>query len=277
MNEKFVKIEALAEATKNMASAIMEIDFEKASTVLDMVDDTEFFSALEIIRQVIIPPAKESVEESVITETETTTACEPIEEETATENAEFYIPTDFVPVELPEYGCTIHINKDGIILYNEMYTSKYEFDSSGNAIFYVTERKSIKVDVLMVHAFIGMDTYERMVHKCGCILKHIDGNRANCRLKNLEFVPKGSCEKPKLTYHEVDKICELLIKHKFDRGKVFSDLHYLYNIHGISTKSMEKIVHRNVPAYEDVINKWFDRFGSNRKEVEENVSKRRIH
>jgi hypothetical protein len=126
----------------------------------------------------------------------------------------------------------------------------------------------------MVRAFIGTSTYDRMVHKCKCILKHIDGNRANCKLKNLEFVPKGSCEKPKLTYHEVDKICELLIKHKFDRSKVFADLHYLHNIHGISTKSMEKIVHRNVPAYEDVINKWFDRYGSNRQEVEENETKK---
>lgn len=246
---EFDKIERLAYAAKELANAIMDVDFDKAVKVLELVDDTEFITAMDIIHEAI-DVKKEVVEEPV----NEVSVSEP---EPAVEDCpQFETPDGYVRAK----GFTsVLVNTDGMIIVGNMKLNGYEFSTEGDAVISVPGKrgtKKVRVDKIVVSTFFPMKQQE-IAKKFGLVIIHDNGNRADCRLSNLRLSKPGSTERHKLTYHDVEQVCQSLVQNNFDRSETFRDLHYNRNIHTISNKNMCDIIHKRVPDYEDLINRYF--------------------
>jgi hypothetical protein len=245
--KEFEKIERMAYAAKELAAAIMDVDFSKASKVLELVDDTEFSASMAIIREAIgVKILTEPVNEVSVSEPE------PVVED----GPQFEAPDGYVRAE---GFLSVLVNKEGGIIIGNKKLTEYEFNSEGNAVIAVSGKrgtKKVRVDKIMVSTFFPKKQQE-IAKKLGLAIIHNNGNRADCRLNNLRLSKNGSTERNKLTYHDVEQVCQSLIKNKFDRCETFRDLHYNHNIHHISNRNMCDIIHKRVPDYEDLINRYF--------------------
>lgn len=254
-SEEFVmfdKIERLAYAAKELADAIVDVDFDKATKILELVDDTEFSASMAIIREAIcVKVDKVSVPASEVSEHE---SIEP--EPTVEDCPQFEAPDGYVRAK----GFTsVLVNTEGMIIIGNMKLNGYEFDTEGNAVISVPGKrgmKKVRVDKIMVSTFFSRKEQE-IAKQLGLSLIHDNGNRADCRLSNLRLSKRGSAERNRLTYHDVEQVCQALIQNNFDRSKTFRDLHYIHNIHTISNRNMCDIIHKRVPDYEDLINRYF--------------------
>lgn len=254
--KEFEKIERMAYAAKELAAAIMDVDFSKASKVLELVDDTEFSASMAIIREaigvkILAEPANEV---SVLEPVNEVSVSEP--EPVVEDRPQFEVPDGYVRAEgFP----SVLVNKEGDIIIGNKKTDGYEFNSEGNAVIEVPGKrgtKKVRVDKLMVSTFFPKKQQE-IAKELGLAIIHHNGNRADCRLSNLRLSKNGSTERNKLTYHDVEQVCQSLVQNKFDRCKTFRDLHYNRNIHHISNRNMCDIIHKKVPDYEDLINRYF--------------------
>lgn len=254
--KEFEKIERMAYAAKELAAAIMDVDFSKASKVLELVDDTEFSASMAIIREaigvkILAEPVKVNVPASESSEHES------IEPEPVVEDwPQFEAPDGYVRAEgFP----SVLVNKEGDIIIGNKKLNGYEFNTEGNAIISVPGKrgtKKVRVDKIMISTFVPKKQQE-IAKQLGLAIIHDNGNRADCRLNNLRLSKNGSTERNKLTYHDVEQVCKSLIENHFDRAKTFRDLHYNHNIHYISNRNMCDIIHKRVPDYEDLINRYF--------------------
>jgi len=250
--KEFEKIERMAYAAKELAAAIMDVDFSKASKVLELVDDTEFSASMAIIREAIgvkvlaEPVNTEPVNEASVSEPEPTVEDWP----------QFEAPDGYVRAEgFP----SVLVNKEGDIIIGNKKLNGYEFSTEGSAVITVPGKrgtKKVRVDKIMVSTFFPKKQQE-IAKQLGLAIIHNNGNRADCRLNNLRLSKTGSTERNKLTYHDVEQVCKSLIENHFDRAKTFHDLHYNHNIHYISNRNMCDIIHKRVPDYEDLINRYF--------------------
>jgi len=249
--KEFDKIERLAYAAKELANSIMDVDFDKAVKVLELVNDTEFLTAMDIIREAI-DVKKEVAEEPV----NKVSVSEP--EPTAEDCPQFEAPDGYVRAK--GEGCeSVLVNKEGIIIIGNRKLKGYEFSTEGDAVISVPGKrgtKKVRVDKIMVSTFFSRKEQE-IAKQLGLVIVHNNGNRADCRLSNLRLSKRGSAERNKLTYHDVEQVCQSLVQNNFDRCKVFRDLHYIRNIHTISNRNMCDIIHKQVPDYEDLINRYF--------------------
>lgn len=247
--KEFDKIERLAYAAKELANAIMDVDFDKAVKVLELVDDTEFSASMSIIREAICV----KVDKVNVPSSETPVS----EHEPAVEDGpQFEVPDGYVRAE----GCEfVFINKEGMVIIGNRRLDGYEFNTGGDVIISVPGRhgmKKVRIDKIMVSTFFPKKQQE-IAEQMGLIIIHDNGNRADCRLSNLRLSKRGATERTKLTYHDVEQVCQALIQNNFDRSKTFRDLHYNRNIHTISNRNMCDIIHKRVPDYEDLINRYF--------------------
>ncbi len=247
--KEFDKIERLAYAAKELANSIMDVDFDKAVKVLELVDDTEFLTAMDIIREAIDVKkevVKEPVNEASVSEPEPTVEDSP----------QFEVPDGYVRAE----GCeSVLVNKEGMVIIGNKKLDGYEFNATGDAIISVPGQhgmKKVRIDKIMVSTFFPKKE-QKIAEQMGLIIIHDNGNRADCRLSNLRLSKRGSTERNKLTYHDVEQVCQSLVQNNFDRGEAFRDLHYNRNIHTISNRNMCEIIHKRVPDYEDLINRYF--------------------
>ena len=245
--KEFEKIERMAYAAKELAAAIMDVDFSKASKVLELVDDTEFSASMAIIREAIgVKVLTEPVNEVPVSEPEPAVEDRP----------QFEAPDGYVRAEgFP----SVLVNKEGDIIIGNKKLNGYEFSTEGSAVITVPGKrgtKKVRVDKIMVSTFFPKKQQE-IAKQLGLAIIHNNGNRADCRLNNLRLSKNGSTERNKLTYHDVEQVCKSLIENHFDRAKTFRDLHYNHNIHYISNRNMCDIIHKRVPDYEDLINRYF--------------------
>ena len=255
--KEFEKIERMAYAAKELAAAIMDVDFSKASKVLELVDDTEFSASMAIIREAIgvkvLPSVKVNMLASESSEHE---SIEPEPEPAVGDYPQFEAPDGYVRAEgFP----SVLVNKEGDIIIGNKKLNGYEFSTEGNAVIEVPGKrgtKKVRVDKIMVSTFFPKKQQE-IAKQLGLAIIHNNGNRADCRLSNLRLSKNGSTERNKLTYHDVEQVCKSLVQNKFDRAKTFRDLHYNHNIHHISNRNMCDIIHKKVPDYEDLINRYF--------------------
>lgn len=247
--KEFDKIERLAYAAKELADAIVDVDFDKAVKVLELVDDTEFSASMSIIREAICV----KVDKVNVPSSETPVS----EHEPAVEDGpQFEVPDGYVRAEGYE---SVSVNKEGDIIIGNKKLNGYEFNTAGDAIISVPGKhgtKKVRVDKIMVSTFFPKKQQE-IAEQMGLIIIHDNGNRADCRLSNLRLSKRGSTERNKLTYHDVEQVCQSLVQNNFDRGEAFRDLHYNRNIHTISNRNMCEIIHKRVPDYEDLINRYF--------------------
>lgn len=246
---EFDKIERLAYAAKELANTIMDVDFDKAVKVLELVDDTEFLTAMDIIREAI--DVKKGVVEEPINEASVSEP-EPIVED----GPQFEVPDGYVRAEGFN---SVLVNKEGDIIIGNKKLDGYEFSTEGDAVISVPGKrgtKKVRVDKIMVSTFFSMKEQE-IAKQLGLSLIHDNSNRADCRLSNLRLSKPGSAERNKLTYHDVEQVCQSLVQHNFDRSETFRDLHYNRGIHTISNRNMCDIIHKRVPDYEDLINRYF--------------------
>ena len=246
--KEFEKIERMAYAAKELANAIMDVNFSKAAKVLELVDDTEFSASMAIIREAIgVKILTEPVNEVSVSEPE------PVVEDLP----QFEAPDGYVRAE---GYMSVLVNKEGeIIIGNKKLDDGYEFNSEGNAVIEVPGKrgtKKVRVDKIMISTFFPKKQQE-IAKELKLAIIHNNGNRADCRLNNLRLSKNGSTERNKLTYHDVEQVCQSLVQNKFDRGETFRDLHYNRNIHHISNRNMCDIIHKRVPDYEDLINRYF--------------------
>ena len=247
--KEFEKIERMAYAAKELAAAIMDVDFSKASKVLELVDDTEFSASMAIIREAIgvkVEVVAEPVNEVSVPEPE------PVVEDWP----QFEAPDGYVRAE---GYMSVLVNKEGDIIIGNKKLDGYEFTSEGNAVIEVPGKrgtKKVRVDKIMVSTFFPKKQQE-ISKELKLAIIHNNGNRADCRLNNLRLSKNGSTERNKLTYHDVEQVCQSLVQNNFDRSKTFRDLHYNRNIHHISNRNMCDIIHKKVPDYEDLINRYF--------------------
>jgi len=245
--KEFEKIERMAYAAKELAAAIMDVDFSKASKVLELVDDTEFSASMAIIREAIgVKVLTEPVNEVSAPESEPA-----VEDYPQFETPDGYVRAEGFP--------SVLVNKEGDIIIGNKKLNGYEFSTEGNAIISVPGKrgtKKVRVDKIMVSTFFPKKQQE-IAEKLGLVIIHDNGNRADCRLSNLRLSKTGSTERNKLTYHDVEQVCKSLVQNKFNRAKTFRDLHYNHNIHYISNRNMCDIIHKRVPDYEDLINRYF--------------------
>lgn len=247
--KEFDKIERMAYAAKELAAAIMDVDFSKATKVLELVDDTEFSASMAIIR--------EAIGAKVEVATEPNNEVSVSEPESAVEDwPQFEAPDGYVRAEgFP----SVLVNKEGNIIIGNKKLDGYEFDTEGNVVISVPGKrgtKKVRVDKIMVLTFFPAKQQE-IAKKLGLAIIHNNGNRADCRLNNLRLSKNGATERNKLTYHDVEQVCQSLIQNKFNRAKTFRDLHYNRGIHTISNRNMSDIIHKRVPDYEDLINRYF--------------------
>jgi hypothetical protein len=245
--KEFEKIERMAYAAKELAAAIIDVDFSKASKILELVDDTEFSASMAIIREAIgIKIPAEPVNEVSVPEPEPV-----IEDRPQFEAPEGYVCAEGFP--------SVLVNKEGDIIIGNKKLNGYEFSTEGNAIISVPGKrgtKKVRVDKIMILTFFPKKEQE-IAKQLGLVIIHDNGNRADCRLNNLRLSKNGSTEKNKLTYHDVEQVCKSLVQNKFNRANTFRDLHYNHNIHHISSRNMCDIIHKRVPDYEDLINRYF--------------------
>lgn len=245
--KEFDKIERLACAAQELANAIMDVDFNKAVKVLELVDDTEFLTAMDIIREAI--DVKKEVVKEPVNEAS-------VSEPTVEDGPQFEAPDGYVRAE----GCeSVLVNKEGMIIIGNRKLNGYEFSTEGDAVISVPGKrgtKKVRVDKIMVSTFFSRKEQE-IADQMGLIIIHDNGNRADCRLSNLRLSKRGSTERHKLTYHDVEQVCQSLVQNNFDRCEAFRDLHYNRNIHTISNRNMSDIIHKQVPDYEDLINRYF--------------------
>ena len=251
--KEFEKIERMAYAAKELAAAIMDVDFSKASKVLELVEDTEFSASMAIIREAIgIKVLAEPVNTEPVSEV---SAPEP-EPTVEDDYPQFEAPDGYVRAEgFP----SVLVNKEGGIIIGNKKLNGYEFSTEGNAIISVPGKRGIKkvrVDKIMVSTFFPKKEQE-IAKQLGLAIIHDNGNRADCRLNNLRLSKTGSTERNKLTYHDVEQVCQSLIQNKFNRSETFRDLHYNRGIHHISNRNMSDIIHKRVPDYEDLISRYF--------------------
>lgn len=245
--KEFEKIERMAYAAKELAAAIMDVDFSKASKILELVDDTEFSASMAIIREAIgIKIPAEPVNEVSVPEPEPV-----IEDSPQFEAPDGYVCAEGIP--------SVLVNKEGDIIIGNKKLDGYEFDSEGNAVISVPGKrgtKKVRIDKIMVSTFFPKKQQE-IAEKLKLAIIHNNGNRADCRLSNLRLSKNGSTERNKLTYHDVEHVCQSLVQNKFNRSKTFRDLHYNRNVHHISNRNMSDIINKRVPDYEDLINRYF--------------------
>ena len=245
--KEFDKIERLAYAAKELANAIMDVDFDKAVKVLELVDDTEFSASMSIIREAIgAKILAEPVNEVSVSEPEPAIEDGP----------QFEVPDGYVRADGYE---SVLVNKEGMIIIGNKKLNGYEFNTAGDAIISVPGQhgmKKVRIDKIMASTFFPKKQQE-IAEQIGLIIIHDNGNRADCRLSNLRLSKRGSTERNKLTYHDVEQVCQSLVQNNFDRCKAFRDLHYTRNIHTISNRNMCDIIHKRVPDYEDLINRYF--------------------
>jgi hypothetical protein len=253
--KEFEKIERMAYAAKELAAAIMDVDFGKASKVLELVDDTEFSASMAIIREAIgVKVATEPVNAEPVN-------AEPVNEVSVSEPAvedwpQFEAPDGYVRAEgFP----SVLVNKEGDIIIGNKKLNGYEFSTEGSAVITVPGKRGtrkVRVDKIMVSTFFPKKEQE-IAKQLGLAIIHDNGNRADCRLNNLRLSKTGSTERNKLTYHDVEQVCKSLIQNKFNRSETFRDLHYNRGIHHISNRNMSDIIHKRVPDYEDLISRYF--------------------
>lgn len=247
--KEFEKIERMAYAAKELASSIMDVDFDKAVKVLELVDDTEFLTAMDIIREAI------GVKQEVVTEPVNEVSV-PEPEPVIEDWPQFEEPDGYVRAEgFP----SVLVNKEGDIIIGNKKLNGYEFSTEGNAVIAVPGKhgtKKVRVDKIMISTFFPKKEQE-LAKELKLAIIHNNGNRADCRLNNLRLSKTGSTERNKLTYHDVEQVCQSLIQNKFNKSETFRDLHYNRGIHHISNRNMSDIIHKRVPDYEDLISRYF--------------------
>jgi hypothetical protein len=233
------------ESIIGIANTIAEVDdIGKICSLIKTADDSdEFKVALEFISDFI---NKFNGKTNEIPATTTTTATSESNLQTvrnATTETETKKIDDVINVDGEEYRRvnkfttydiildSVYVSKSGDIkIMPEGTTAEMQFNTVGYWTAKLPTKKltyqAIRVDFIVLEAFTGKTTGKDVS------LTHINKNHRDCRLSNLEIVPRGGAAKTRLDGYAAHKISEALVASNFKLPETFMWLneHKLYEI-----------------------------------------------